>query len=328
MKKLKQSSVNPEDLMHPSYREHIVNYLIGLTKARESVVVVAIKGYGLSRMLRFITYGNYPAKSNLQNTKLVYINLLDFTSKSIHTFISYLNEHLNEIKNNKHLCFIIDELGVDNKTEDLFRLLKGFRGKNTGYISFIIGLSVDKNTDFNISSPKEYITDLVDSNIIRLPPLSQVDFYKVAEEMIARFGLIMTRKDIARLYEQTKGVPSELRAILQNKFKEKFLGKVEQAEFQVHELELENGHILCNKERIDLELTKAEEAFLALLIENRGEVVSRDQLSVLLSPDSDGLGVSNESIDQVIYRLRKKLIKFKCKEEIQTYTGKGYGLID
>jgi len=294
MNKLKESSVNPEDLMHSSYREHIVNYVIGLTKAKESVVIVAIKGYGLSRMLRFITYGNYPAKLHLQKTRLVYINLLDFTSKSVHTVISHLNEYLQEKKKDEYLCFIIDELGVNSKTENLFRLLKGFRGKDREHISFIIGLSVDKNTDFNVLSPKQFITDLVDSNIFRLPPLSQVDFFKVAEEMIARFGLIMTRKDVEELYKQTKGVPSKLKIMLQNKFKEKFLGNVEQVEFQVSQLELTNGHILCNKERIDLELTKAEEGFLALLIENRGEVVHRDQLSVLLSPDSDGQGVSNE----------------------------------
>ena len=50
VKKLTESAVNPEDLMHPTYREHIVNYLIGLAQAKESVVVVAKTGYGFPQV--------------------------------------------------------------------------------------------------------------------------------------------------------------------------------------------------------------------------------------------------------------------------------------
>ena len=326
VKKLTESSVNPEDLMHSSYREHIVNYLIELTKVKESVVVVAQKGYGLSRLLRFITYGDYPSKP-ASVIKLIYLNLLDFTAKGVESIILHLNDHLIARKKGESLCFIIDELGLDKQTETLLMLLKGFRVKDRNNISFIIGLSLNNESDFKIINPPSYITDLVGSNVFRLPPLSQLDFFKVAEEMISRFGLMMTRDQIGQLYIKTRGVPSELRSILQNKFKEKFLSESDEIVAPTYDLELTNGHILCKYNRIDIELTKAEEVFLRLIIEKRGEVVSRDELGNLLSPESDGTGVSNESIDQVIYRLRKKLVKMGCKEKIETYVGRGYGLV-
>lgn len=327
LKHLTESSVNPEDLMHSNYREHIVNYLIGLVSAKESVVVIAQKGYGLSRLLRFITYGRYPSKPN-SAIKFIYVNLLDFVSKSVDSIIEYLNLQLLEKSKAETLCIIIDELGVDEQTETLLRLLKGFRVKDRyNNISFIIGLSVNNESDFKITAPPSYVEDLVGSNILRLPPLSQSDFFKVAEEMLSRFGLIMSRDEVGELYIKTKGVPSELRSILQNKFKEKFLSEADQQSISAYDLELENGHILCNGQRIDLELTKAEEGFVKLLIEKRGEVVNRDELGYILSPESEGTGVSNESVDQVIYRLRKKLIGFGCHEKIETYVGKGYGLV-
>lgn len=326
VKKLTESAVNPEDLMHPTYREHIVNYLIGLAQAKESVVVVAKTGYGLSRLLRFITYGNYPSKPE-SVIKIIYLNLLDFSAKGVDSVILYLNQHLITRKKGQSLCFVIDELGLDEHTETLLKLLRGFRVKDRNNISFIIGLSLNNESDFKITNPPNYIQEFVGSNIFRLPPLSQLDFFKVAEEMLSRFGLRMTRDEMGDLYIRTKGVPSELRSILQNKFKEKFLNESDEITSPTYELGLINGHINCNNKNIDLDLTKAEESFLKLIIEKRGEVVSREELGNLLSPESEGTGVSNESIDQVIYRLRKKLIKFGCNEQIQTYTGRGYGLV-
>jgi DNA-binding winged helix-turn-helix (wHTH) protein len=323
---LKESSINPEDLMHSSYREHVVKYLVGLVSVQESVVVIAERGYGLSRLLRFITYGHYPVKP-LATIQLIYLNMLDFTATSASSFISHLSQYLDKKKKEESLCFVIDELNLDEQTETYFKLLTGFRGKDRTHISFIIGISINTQKDFDIKTPPNYIEDLVGTSIFRLPPLSQSDFFKVAEEMTARFGLIMTRKEIEGLYIKTKGVPSELRFTLQDKFREKFLGETEQTEVTEYQLQLESGHILCGEERIDLELTKAEEGFLKLIIEKRGEVVHRDELGGVLSPESDGTGVSNESIDQLIYRLRKKLVKLGCKEKIETYTGRGYGLM-
>jgi|GEM_PF-5887212 len=322
--KLIESSVNPEDLMHASYRKHIVEYLVGLVYAHESAVIIAEKGYGLSRLLRFITYGNYLSKPI--KTKLIYLNLLDFTAKGLDGLIIELEDCSERIEKGAPICFLIDEVRIDEKTQDLFKLINGYRSRDKKRFSYIIGLTLTTLDQLNIKTPPSYMVDLIGNNIFRLPPLSQLDFFKVAEEMITRFGLSMTREQIGDLYETTKGVPLQLRLILQNKFKERFLGEVEEDSFGGYDLVVDDGHILCKNKRIDLELTRAEERFLRLIIEKRGEIVTRDTLGALLSPESDGQGVSNESIDQVIYRLRKKLIKFECLEKVETYVGRGYGL--
>ncbi|MDA1338490.1 MAG: hypothetical protein O2871_03935, partial [bacterium] len=159
-RKLSESSINPEDLMHSSYREHVVKYLVGIISVQESVVVVAERGYGLSRLLRFITYGHYPVKP-LSEIRLIYLNMLDFTATSAGDFISHLNEYLDNKKKNESLCFIIDELGLDRQSETYFKLLKGFRGKDRTHISFILGISLNKQKDFDIKNPPNYIEDLV-----------------------------------------------------------------------------------------------------------------------------------------------------------------------
>lgn len=69
-----------------------------------------------------------------------------------------------------------------------------------------------------------------------------------------------------------------------------------------------------------VELTAKEFELFSYFYEHADEVVDRERLSTVLSPESEGDGVSNEVIDQYISRLRKKL----GTESIETIHGRGY----
>ncbi len=55
------------------------------------------------------------------------------------------------------------------------------------------------------------------------------------------------------------------------------------------------------------QLPKSEFTLLELLISKNGEIVTRDEIAAFLYPDSNLNGVSNESIDQTVSRLRKSI---------------------
>lgn len=67
------------------------------------------------------------------------------------------------------------------------------------------------------------------------------------------------------------------------------------------------------------QLTKSEFTLLDLLIKREGQIVSREEIAQQIYPESNINGVSNESIDQIVSRLRKalgndgKVIKTKPK---------------
>lgn len=70
--------------------------------------------------------------------------------------------------------------------------------------------------------------------------------------------------------------------------------------------------------------TKGEYMIFRELLLNKGRVITRDEIAQLMNPESIGEGVSNESIDQLISRIRKSIKKSKINIEIKTRRGVGY----
>lgn len=75
-------------------------------------------------------------------------------------------------------------------------------------------------------------------------------------------------------------------------------------------------------------LSPLEYKLLAYLDERRGQVIGRDELISHLYPKARG-GVSNESVDSVVKRLRGRIEPEKGRHQfIQTVRGQGYCLVD
>jgi thymidylate kinase len=70
-------------------------------------------------------------------------------------------------------------------------------------------------------------------------------------------------------------------------------------------------------------LTGLEFKLLTLFVNSSGNLIYRDTIAQIVSPNSEGDGVSNEAIDQLVCRLRKALGN-TCSLQIHTKHGIGY----
>ncbi len=72
-------------------------------------------------------------------------------------------------------------------------------------------------------------------------------------------------------------------------------------------------------------LSLTEYKILEYILLHQNEVVSRDEIAAIIAPKSLGAGVSNESIDQYVSRLRKKIKRSGVEGKIiKTVFGRGY----
>lgn len=87
-----------------------------------------------------------------------------------------------------------------------------------------------------------------------------------------------------------------------------------------------SDYIYSGDNRIDSQLSQYEFSIMKLLISNKGNVVSKDDLSDKVWSGSLNSGVSDEAIEQAIKRLREKLSGLGVENNIKTLRGRGYYL--
>lgn len=90
-------------------------------------------------------------------------------------------------------------------------------------------------------------------------------------------------------------------------------------------LQITKGNVFKN-DKITEHLSNNEYKILNYLFQHQNSIITRDQLAKILSPESSGQGVSNETIDQHISRIRKKLSEPSNSQLLQTIHGRGYML--
>lgn len=112
---------------------------------------------------------------------------------------------------------------------------------------------------------------------------------------------------IAALLKRTSGSTSQANILIYNNFK----------------LNLSNATIIYNDK--ELELTKNEIKILSYLIENKGSIISREDLIEYLWKSDYFVDDSTLSVN--ITRLRKKLESIGIKNAIETRRGLGYIMI-
>lgn len=96
------------------------------------------------------------------------------------------------------------------------------------------------------------------------------------------------------------------------------------AEIAAVSVRIEGGRIFLGSQEVR-GLSLVEYKILEHLYQKKDNLVSRDELATLIAPESAGAGVSNESIDQYISRLRRKIGESGGDAKmVKTVFGRGY----
>lgn len=74
------------------------------------------------------------------------------------------------------------------------------------------------------------------------------------------------------------------------------------------QIETEARRVWVNGQELDPPLSNAQFALLQVLTQHPGQVFSRDDLIPLVWPDENPLGISDEAVNSLIRRLRKRLM--------------------
>ncbi|MCP5095077.1 MAG: protein kinase, partial [Chloroflexi bacterium] len=86
--------------------------------------------------------------------------------------------------------------------------------------------------------------------------------------------------------------------------------------------------IWVDAQLVDPPLSAAQFTLLMVLYDRVGQIVSRGEIITAVWPDTDSSGVSNEAVDGLIKRLRKRLREYsKAQEYLQVVRGRGIRLI-
>ncbi len=323
------------------YRPDITKKLKKILLTKESFRIKSKTGLGKSKYLRnivknpeFITTFLNPNK-----TKIYYIDCNRFYTKKTEQFIDLLghtlgieNPRLRDIEKyieqaNKTFYIILDESQILAEMESsvaniLSNLLASF--KNIFNIILVA-------KDFNYLERDEFAYIKKQTVLtITFTPQSLEKITETITEFSKRYNIQLKPEQIEYLAKNSQGSP----LIVKQTFLKMLEGLTLEDALKQKDIDIDSKKYLNFKKKqgkikealkeYQKELTRSEYLFLERLLLNRGSVVTRDNLAFVLSPQSEGNGVSNEAIDQIISRLRKSLKRMGKNLEIKNKRGVGY----
>lgn len=319
---LKASKVIGVEDFPPDFERDAVGYVVDLVELAESVSVVAKIGSGLTTLLRFICF-NKRYMQRPGNVKWVYLDQAKWGANFLGAIQRLLRQEIERTRNQK-ISLVIDDLPWKTMTVDDWQVLNAIKSKYRSRVAMVLGLSLPSLT--MEAELKARVKKLTGENMLAYHGLSKGSFLWMANYLSTIYQIPIAKKEVEDWYKSMEGSPTLLKRRFQAQFKEQKLARLDwtvpsdKGSDKGNELRV-NGVNLADR------LTKSEELVCKLLLENRGAIVHRDQIAAQMAPESEGAGVSNEAIDQIAYRLRRKLEKLKLgKVKISTVHGRGYKL--
>lgn len=321
--------------LYPEYRQETTKQLVTLMQKGQVFRLTAISGSGKSKYLRYIAHSKTIYKKYFSTflEKIFYIdlneiyklnteNLIKIVSKTINADGDKLDKKIEELTKNGKLVYIIfDHFEKTNNfdTDTNCRFLRSLRDKYKYKLGYI--LSYEK--EIQMDEHRLRYLWLISPIEINLPPLSKIDILHVLEDEIKRNSVKFSLTEKEKIVEFCKGKGGKIRDIVL---------QVSQGENLSQILNIKtNESNLTDNTKIDLTnlqklLTKFEYLIFVKLYEKTGAIISKNEIAEIISPQSEGAGVSNEAIDQIITRLRKKLKENGINLSIINKHGIGYYL--
>lgn len=300
-----------------SFREEDFQKVRNLIQLEESFNIAGSEGVGKSRFLRHLAYQTSFANSLNKQVLICYIdlrnisdNLLEGINSELKKYdIKSLDELSSVFENYKCIYIIFDEsmLLLRYPTSEINKL-RAIRDTFKYQLNFIFAFN-------NMSElPYEYKSLLgIAKYTIDLKPLKEKDMLATINYILDGYEFKLTQAEKAEIVIQAGGYPGKARELILNKL----LGN---SEF--------NSKVVLDREKL-LEsslyfLTKNEYLVFKAMLEKPNYFIEKDDIAEIISPTSEGIGVSDTSIAQLIRRLRKKLSQHNANVKIKTKRGFGY----
>lgn len=212
---------------------------------------------------------------------------------------------------------------LNNKFEQLFNFLSFLRAQSIYKIKYIFCITGLRPIHSRYKSILGNLYKVVNENIIYMKPISQIDFNtQVIRDFKAKTEIP------TNLYSMTGGIRSLIKIMLNNKSESLLNSQLElifsavdttmsSDELKNHGLVDSDGNIISqllskyvnNKSK---QLTKLESNMYQVLMDNIGKTVTKDQICETVYPEvKNKNGITDDSINQIIHRLRKKINNLK-----------------
>lgn len=242
----------------------------------------------------------------------------------------------------------LDKLNLENLQRFFTNIYTLFRN-NEGAITFIF------STDILIKSGSTFdnfglLSRCITENILTVPPLGYDDSLWFINEKEKQMELSLTDEDKSKIYKLTNGFPRTIKRLiealgkgfelttleahpesennLQDHLKDLVRYKDSLNSLPILNTFINNLNEKSSSEKISgitlkTKLTKSEEKILRELTLKKGEIVKRDEIISKIWGEN-ALDISDHAYDQIIHRLKGKLIGSTPKTEIETVRGRGH----
>lgn len=292
--------------------------------------LTATPGSGKSKYLRYIANSKTVCEEYFANflKKIFYIDLNELyktdtvtlilaISKIIDARENKLDEKIEELTKNGKLVYIIFdhfEKINDFDTNTICRYLRSLRDKFKYKLGYILAYEKEVQMD---EQQLRYLWTISPVEI-NLPPLNRSDCENVLEDELKINNIELSKSEKKSILTSCEGRDGKIRDIVLQISHGSSLNQI----LQVKSKAKDNSNI--NTTLFQKMLTKYEYLVFKKLSEKMGAIISRDEIAEILSPANKGAGVSNEAIDQIVTRLRKKLKKNGINFGILNKHGIGY----
>lgn len=291
------------------FREGDIKNLKPFLLKAEGINLTAQRSLGKSRFLKHLTeHAEFRGKITF-----VYLDLklaLDTTLKYLLNLVcNGLNIPAEEwalyskidkvTTNNKKIYILIDNCDMLDKFDlNAINYLRALRDKYKYILAYVLA----HPSDAGLSSKLTTLSEICQIKY-ELQPLDDENMKKTILDMAKVLNVKAPGNKINQIIKDSHGFPAEAKKLL---------------------AELAIPNHVRNKHYIQKILTKNEIIVYELLLSRKGEIITRDEIATILNPKTQGSGVSNMAIDQMLSRIRKKIRTEGYETEIKSKKGIGY----
>lgn len=333
--------IGKDEGLPSDHRLDITDKVISIAKTGESFVIKGSRGMGKSKYLRHI------ANSEAFNSKYAapykinfnYLNLNTVYSRDVKQFLYVLcsifeledcsletiEKGIEKSPNIEYLILDQAEL-LEDVDKEIHKVICSLMSSNKRKFSVIIACNSSK---FLLEQKSlEYVMENT-SIQIEFTPQNKEQITRTIDQFSKMYETEISKEQKLALAQKSQGSPLFVKQVMASvrageNFEEaliKFLDPKTPFSDKQDEEESKNCLDLSKYRKY---FTRNQYLFFKKLYENKGEVVTREDFANLLSPQSKGVGVSNNSIDQNITRVRKVISETRLPFIVRSKRGVGY----